>query len=68
MPSRDTDVNTPDRHARPFGFGRVPLGITEQAANEIFSLPMNPSLTDAEQDRVCDALHEMLQTFGDSAR
>ena len=33
---------------------------TEQAAKEIFSLPMYPSLTDAEQDRVCEALHEIL--------
>ena len=33
---------------------------TEQAAQEIFSLPMYPSLTDAEQDRVCEALHEIL--------
>ena len=36
---------------------------TEQAAKEIFSLPMYPSLTDAEQDRVCDALHEILQAI-----
>ena len=41
---------------------------TEQAAKEIFSLPMYPSLTDAEQDRVCDALHEILQTIGDTAQ
>ena len=41
---------------------------TEQAAQEIFSLPMYPSLTDAEQDRVCDALHEVLQTIGDTAQ
>ena len=33
---------------------------TEQAAREIFSLPMYPSLTDAEQDRVCEALREIL--------
>jgi aminotransferase EvaB len=33
---------------------------TEQAAREIFSLPMYPSLTDAEQDRVNAALHEIL--------
>ena len=41
---------------------------TEQAAKEIFSLPMYPSLTTAEQDRVCDALLEILQTIGDPAR
>ena len=34
---------------------------TEQAACEIFSLPMYPSLTDAEQDRVCEVLHEILR-------
>lgn len=32
---------------------------TERAAREIFSLPMYPSLTDAEQERVCDALLEI---------
>ena len=32
---------------------------TEQAAREIFSLPMYPSLTDTEQDRVCQALLEI---------
>jgi dTDP-3-amino-2,3,6-trideoxy-4-keto-D-glucose/dTDP-3-amino-3,4,6-trideoxy-alpha-D-glucose/dTDP-2,6-dideoxy-D-kanosamine transaminase len=34
---------------------------TERAAKEIFSLPMYPSLTEAEQDTVCAALHEILQ-------
>ena len=34
---------------------------TERAAREICSLPMYPSLTDAEQDRVCEALHEILR-------
>lgn len=33
---------------------------TERAAREIFSLPMYPSLSDADQDRVCIALHEIL--------
>jgi aminotransferase EvaB len=32
---------------------------TEHAGNEIFSLPMYPTLTEAEQDRVCDALIEI---------
>ena len=41
---------------------------TEQAAKEIFSLPMYPSLTDAEQACVCDALFEILPTIGDPAR
>jgi dTDP-3-amino-2,3,6-trideoxy-4-keto-D-glucose/dTDP-3-amino-3,4,6-trideoxy-alpha-D-glucose/dTDP-2,6-dideoxy-D-kanosamine transaminase len=34
---------------------------TEKAAKEIFSLPMYPTLTDAEQDTVCDALQEILR-------
>lgn len=33
---------------------------TEAAAKEIFSLPMYPTLTEAEQDTVCDALREIL--------
>jgi dTDP-3-amino-2,3,6-trideoxy-4-keto-D-glucose/dTDP-3-amino-3,4,6-trideoxy-alpha-D-glucose/dTDP-2,6-dideoxy-D-kanosamine transaminase len=36
---------------------------TEAAANEIFSLPMYPSLTDAEQDKVCDALRDVLASL-----
>ena len=39
----------------------------ELAAREIFSLPMYPSLTDAQQDRVCEALHEILRTIGGTA-
>jgi len=37
---------------------------TEQAANEIFSLPMYPTLSDAEQETVCTALHEILRAIG----
>jgi len=33
---------------------------TEAAAKEIFSLPMYPTLTDAEQEKVCLALREIL--------
>lgn len=33
---------------------------TEAAAKEIFSLPLFPTLTDGEQDKVCAALHEIL--------
>jgi aminotransferase EvaB len=33
---------------------------TEAAAKEVLSLPMYPSLSDEEQDRVCEALHEIL--------
>jgi len=36
------------------------LPATEQAAREIFSLPMYPSLTDAEQDQAIDALRAVL--------
>lgn len=44
------------RAYRHFGEGEGSLPATEQAAREIFSLPMYPSLTNADQDRVCDAL------------
>ena len=40
------------------GYGEGSLPVTEGAAREILSLPMYPSLTDAEQDRVCDAARE----------
>ena len=40
---------------------------TERAAHEIFSLPMYPSLTDAEQDRVCEALLGILRTIREPA-
>jgi aminotransferase EvaB len=38
------------------GYGEGSLPVTEQAAREIMSLPMYPSLTTADQDRVCEAL------------
>jgi aminotransferase EvaB len=41
------------------GYAEGVLPETEQAAREIFSLPMYPALTDAEQDRVCDVLLEI---------
>ena len=60
-------VHTMRAYAHPdYPEGSLPE--TEQAAQEIFSLPMYPSLTDAEQDRVCHALLEILQTIGDTAR
>lgn len=43
-----------------FGGGEGTLPATELAAREIFSLPIYPSLTDAEQDRVCEALRHIL--------
>ncbi len=47
----------------PFGTGLGSLPVTEQAAKEIFSLPMYPSLTKAEQDRVCEALYDILRVL-----
>ncbi len=46
------------------GFRVGSLPHTEAAAKEIFSLPMYPALTDAEQDQVCAALHEILAGLG----
>jgi aminotransferase EvaB len=43
-----------------FGGGEGSLPETERAAREIFSLPMYPSLTDGDQDRVCEALRTIL--------
>jgi aminotransferase EvaB len=43
-----------------FGEGEGSLPVTEQAAREIFSLPMYPSLSDNDQDRVCEALRMIL--------
>jgi len=45
-----------------FGDGEGSLPETERAAREIFSLPVYPSLTDAEQDQVCDALRTILES------
>lgn len=42
------------------GYREGDLPHTEVAAQEIFSLPMYPSLTDEEQEIVCDALHQIL--------
>lgn len=41
------------------GYEEGSLPRTEQAAREIFSLPMYPSLTDAEVARVCEVLHSL---------
>lgn len=46
------------------GYPEGSLPVTERAAREIFSLPMYPSLTDVEQDRVCEALHEVVAGLG----
>lgn len=39
------------------------LPVTEAVANEIFSLPMYPSLTEAEQEHVVDSLRQVLRTL-----
>ena len=42
------------------GYKKGDLPYTEKAAEEIFSLPMYPSLTDKEQEIVLSSLHEIL--------
>ena len=44
------------------GYSDGDLPNTEAAAREIFSLPMYPALTDAEQDTVCEALHNIMKS------
>lgn len=46
------------------GYKEGDLPETERAAKEIFSLPMYPSLTNAEQDVAIAALHEVLDGLG----
>jgi len=45
---------------RDCGYGEGDFPESERAAREIFSLPMYPSLTDAQQDVVCLALGDVL--------
>jgi aminotransferase EvaB len=47
---------------RQFGAGEGSLPVTERAAREIFSLPMYPSLSNVDQDRVCEALRVSLRS------
>ena len=49
------------------GYGEGSLPVTEKTAREIFSLPMYPSLRDADQDRVCAALRDILQSLPNAA-
>ncbi|MFF8791168.1 DegT/DnrJ/EryC1/StrS family aminotransferase [Streptomyces sp. NPDC015125] len=42
------------------GYGKDDLPVTTRLAEEIFSLPMYPSLSDAEQERVIDAVSDVL--------
>jgi dTDP-4-amino-4,6-dideoxygalactose transaminase len=56
-----TDVHWPEPpHLQPafahLGYGRGSLPVTERLCDEVITLPMFPELTDAEVDRVCDAL------------
>lgn len=48
------------------GYKEGDLPETERAAKEIFSLPMYPSLADAEQDAAIAALRETLAALGDA--
>ncbi|BAL90279.1 putative aminotransferase [Actinoplanes missouriensis 431] len=45
------------------GVPRGALPVTERLAGQIFSLPMYPSLEPALQDRVIDALHDVIRTL-----
>lgn len=45
------------------GYRPGSLPVTEKAAREIFSLPLYPSLTHAAQDRVCEALREIVESL-----
>lgn len=57
-------------HAMPaysyLGYREGDLPETERAAHEIFSLPMFPSLSEEDQDRVGSALHEILSSLPSS--
>ncbi len=45
------------------GYSAGSLPVTERAAEEIFSLPMYPSLSDAAQDRVIEEMTKLLRTM-----
>jgi aminotransferase EvaB len=45
------------------GYKNGDLPVTEKMANEIFSLPMYPSLTDQEQNEVINALLDIMKTL-----
>ncbi len=46
-----------------FGYKEGALPVTEEAAKRIFSLPMYPSLTESDQDRIIDCLHKTLASL-----
>lgn len=45
------------------GYGPGELPVTTKLADEILSLPMFPSLADADQDRVCELLRAVLRRW-----
>jgi UDP-2-acetamido-2-deoxy-ribo-hexuluronate aminotransferase len=45
------------------GHGHGDFPVAEQAAREVLSLPMHPFLSQADQDRVIEALREVLRTL-----
>jgi dTDP-4-amino-4,6-dideoxygalactose transaminase len=45
---------------RPYAQGSLP--VAERCANEYLSLPMDPELTDAEVDQVCDAVRAFFES------
>lgn len=44
-----------------FGGGRISLPVAEKLYRELLSLPLHPGLTEADVDRVVDAVAEALQ-------
>ena len=44
-----------------FGGGRISLPVAERLYRELLSLPLHPGLTEADVDRVVDAVAEVLQ-------
>ncbi|MPZ16112.1 MAG: aminotransferase class V-fold PLP-dependent enzyme [Chloroflexi bacterium] len=72
LAKRDIAVNVSYRwpiHLMPayrwLGYREGDLVYTERVMQEVFSLPMYPSLSEEDQDRVCASLHEILQIIDD---
>ncbi len=45
-------------------YGETSLPRTERAAAGLFSIPLFPHITEAQQERVAEAIHESLATVG----